>query len=311
MKSDSSSFFKTILRNIMGFMLIIGFSVPLVNYFDKKLTISKEVASQEIMFYSYNDINKIATIKNSYNIEQVAQENDCKVAIKEETNENKYEQLILTYNNKIEFYSKTFKVDYEIIVNDLKTRSANYEEYNENNLGFVSNDGVLNNYANVDLGLIAYFEEFLSIHPELNNKTITPYTGSAEYIEALIGYFTAVYGNVDYNTAVSIGAAETGAYLTKGARAVNNIYGGLANGKLIPYKNIEYGVLTYIKLLSTKYYGQGLDTIEKIGYVYCPVVNENGVKTASSHWLNLVYTYKSKYGENIYQDLNYVLSLNV
>ncbi len=308
MKSDSSSFIKTILRNAIIFMLIISFSVPLVNFFDIKLKNQNENIGQEIIFYKYNDINKMETLKNSYNLEHSSKEKDCKINYIE--SENKYSSLLEKYADKIQFYSKTFKVDYNIILNDLIKRSESYQKFDSNNLGFISTNDVLNTYDNVDLGLIAYFEDFLKSNPQYIDNSISIYNGNVEYIQGLIGYFANVYGNVDYNTAVSIGAAETGAFLTSGARKTNNIYGGLVNGRLKSYKNIEYGVLSYIKLLSTKYYSEGLDTIEKIGYVYCPSI-ENGIKKASSHWLNLVYSYKEKYGDNIYQDLNYVLSLNI
>ena len=39
-----------------------------------------------------------------------------------------------------------------------------------------------------------------------------------------------------------------------------------------------------------------LNTLSEIGRVYCPVYN-NGVKTASSHWINLVNTAKTKYND--------------
>ena len=69
---------------------------------------------------------------------------------------------------------------------------------------------------------------------------------------------------------------------------------------LITYKNIEYGVMQYIKKMSEQYYDRGLNTVETIGYVFCPK-NVNGVKTVSSHWVNLVnkalavYNYDIRY----------------
>lgn len=65
----------------------------------------------------------------------------------------------------------------------------------------------------------------------------------------------------------------------------NNIFGGMYNGNLIGYKNIEYGTLKFIKLLSEGYFGKGLVTVEDIGRVYNPMINESGVKTAKPAWV--------------------------
>lgn len=74
----------------------------------------------------------------------------------------------------------------------------------------------------------------------------------------------------------------------------NNVYGGMSSKGLIKHNNIEQGVLSFVRLMSRNYYGKGLNTLESIGKVYCPVYN-NGVKQASSHWINLVTNTKSKY----------------
>ena len=75
----------------------------------------------------------------------------------------------------------------------------------------------------------------------------------------------------------------------------NNIFGGMANGRLISYKSIEYGTLMYIKLLSEGYFGKGLNTVELIGIIYNPMFNENGVKVAKPTWVNNVKRAMEKY----------------
>ena len=62
----------------------------------------------------------------------------------------------------------------------------------------------------------------------------------------------------------------------------------MSGGGLIKYKNIEYGILSYIKLLSDGYFGKGLTTVEDIGRVYNPTINENGVKIAKPSWVSKV-----------------------
>ena len=52
--------------------------------------------------------------------------------------------------------------------------------------------------------------------------------------------------------------------------------------------------------ITEQYYDKGLNTIESIGYVFCPQMI-NGIKTVSSHWVSLVtkametYTYDIRY----------------
>ena len=78
--------------------------------------------------------------------------------------------------------------------------------------------------------------------------------------------------------------------------ANNNIYGGMTYKQtLIKYKNIEYGVLSYIRLLSKNYFGKGLTTLESIGRVYNPTFDANGNKVANPYWLNLVNKTKLYY----------------
>ena len=56
----------------------------------------------------------------------------------------------------------------------------------------------------------------------------------------------------------------------------------------------EPSIKEILNKLSKNYYAKGLTTKAAIGKVYCPVF-ENGVKKASSHWINLVTTAESKY----------------
>ena len=195
----------------------------------------------------------------------------------------------LTQNiETIEFFSKTFGIDKDIIINDLVARNST-EKYIENNIGRLTDDnGNLKSYSSFEKGLVEYLFDYAKNNPSAVDDTRVQYNGGADYVVNLIKYYTSIYDNVDYLTAVSIGAAESGYYQVKYMLNSNNIYGGMSSSGLIKYKNIEYGVLSYIRLLSTNYYGRGLNTKEAIGYVYCPTVNENGVKTASPHWLGLV-----------------------
>lgn len=195
----------------------------------------------------------------------------------------------------IEFLGKTFGIDSLDIYEDLVNKNEKYI-YEKNNIGrLVDKNGELKTFKSFEEGLIEYLFDFASKNPKLVSNKTTPYTGSADYVVDLIKYFTGIYDNVDYLTAVSIGAAESGYYKVKYMLNCNNVYGGMGKNGLIKYKNIEYGVLSYIRLLSKNYYGKGLNTLESIGRVYCPTTTASGAKVASAHWINLVTTAKSKY----------------
>lgn len=215
--------------------------------------------------------------------------------------EGKYcgiEYFLKENENTIEFFSKTFAIENTLVLEDLKkiNEDVDYDEYNIGRL--VDSKGNLKVYSSFEEGLIEYFYSYSQKNPKNVSTTRIPYKGDADYIVDLIKYFTDIYDNVDYLTAVSIGAAESGYYKVTYMLNCNNVYGGMSNSGLIKYKNIEYGVLSYIRLLSKNYYGKGLTTLESIGRVYCPTYNENGQKVASSHWLNLVRTAQKKYQDS-------------
>lgn len=215
--------------------------------------------------------------------------------------EGKYysiESFLDEKSDTIEFMSKTFGIDYEYIYEDLIKINEKYI-YEKNNIGKLTDkDGKLKTFKSFEEGLIEYLYSFASKNPRLVSKKITPYTGNAQYVEDLIKYFTDIYDNVDYVTAVSIGAAESGYYKVKYMLRANNVYGGMSKNGLIRYKNIEYGVLSYIRLLSKSYYGKGLTTLESIGRIYCPIINSQGQKVARPHWIDLVNTAKRKYADS-------------
>lgn len=208
------------------------------------------------------------------------------------------DRYITTYADELEFFADTFGVDYEEIILDLRKRYDNSEqEFEPTNIGFLLNKkGTVKTYSSTERGIVEYFYDYVEKHPKSINKKREPYSGSAEYIENLIIYYTThIYPNVDTATALSIGAAESGYYKVKFMKRANNVHGGMSSGKLIKYRNIEYGVLSYIRLLSKSYYGKGLNTIERIGRKYCPKYDDYGNKIASPHWIKLVSAAMKKY----------------
>lgn len=210
------------------------------------------------------------------------------------------DDYITAYRDELEFFAKTFSVKYEDIIDDLHKRYDSSElEFESTNIGFLLNKKhELKTFESVEYGIVEYFYDYVEKHPGKVNKKRVAYSGSAKYVENLIIYYTThIYKNVDTNVALSIGAAESGYYKVKYMLRCNNVYGGMSSKGLIKYRNIEYGVLSYIRLLSKNYYGKGLNTVAKIGRVYCPTYDNFGNKIASPHWINLVNTAKKKYSK--------------
>lgn len=247
----------------------------------------------------------IPTIERSNNAETVQMDNEVppsaqpKVVLLDIKEEYCDTECFLKKNaDTVEFFAKTFGIDSSHIYEDLikKNDNTSYDEYN---IGLIKDSKGLKKYSSFEEGLIEYLIIFAKTNPTLVSNTIKPYTGDSKYVIDLIKYFTNIYTNVDYLTAVSIGAAESGHYKVAYMLAKNNIYGGMTyNQSLITYKNIEYGVMSYIRLLSKSYYGQGLTDIYSIGRVYCPVYDGNGQKIANPHWINLVSSAKVRYADS-------------
>ncbi|MCR4580935.1 MAG: hypothetical protein K5666_00270 [Bacilli bacterium] len=202
------------------------------------------------------------------------------------------DDYITTYLDDIKFLSYALSVNYEDIIDGLyEEYDKNHEQYgfDENNVGYILNaDGTLNSYSNAKYGLVEYIYSYIDKYPKKKTTRRVAYTGKADYVEDLIRYYSSIYTNVDTNLALSIGAAESGYYKVKYMLKAGNVYGGMKGGKLIHYDNIEIGVLSYVRLLSKSYFGKGLKTVQSIGYKYNPIIDENGNKVASPHWVGLV-----------------------
>ena len=201
--------------------------------------------------------------------------------------------IFLTNNtNTIKFMSDMFQIDNEVLLNKLR------EDYQSINL--LDND--------LDKTLLDYMIALEDSNPELFSKKLNVSNPSKEYMIALIKYFCDYYGNVDFSIAAAIAEIESG-YSAKSMLNKNNIFGGMSSGGLIRYKNIEYGIYSYIKLLSEGYFGKGLTTVESIGRVYNPMYNENGVKIAKPSWVANVTNAMSNYSTMNPVEIEDLLSL--
>ena len=204
------------------------------------------------------------------------------------------QDLVVAYLNTnketVDFYANAFKIDATTLNNLLKD---NYQSLN------------LLNSENLDTTLLNYLFTLEGSNPELFDNSITPNSKSKEYILGLINYYSKIYG-VDFNIAAAIGEVECG-YFAKGMLNVNNIYGGMSGHGLLRYKTIEYGVIKYLKTLKEGYIDKGLTTVESIGYIFNPTVNEAGVKIAKPSWVSKVNGALSHY--NDYQSIDSITTL--
>lgn len=216
-----------------------------------------------------------------------------------------YNYYIKTNLKTIEFFSTTFGYQLKDIIDDLKEVNKTNEQFISTNIGCLKNkDGKLYVYDNFEYGLIEYFYNLDKTGKLKQNRKYIPYEGDSTYIENLITYYSNIYQNVDKTVLLSIGAAESGYYKVRFMLNYNNVYGGMTSKGLIKHDNLELGVLSYVRMMSRNYYAKGLDTINKIGKVYCPVFIDN-VKSASPHWINLVNRAKEKY-----QNYDYNITIN-
>lgn len=212
--------------------------------------------------------------------------------------EKNIEYYIEENENTLIFFANTFGFDIEFVKENLIKRAETIGELEiePTNIGSLKNkNNELKTFRNIEYGIVEYFYDLSKSYPEKRNKLVVPYTGSSDYIEKLIMYYTKIYSNVDTSIALSIGAAESGYYKVKYMLKQNNIYGGMSSKGLIRYENIEIGVLKYVRLLSKNYFNKGLTTVNSIGRIYCPTTNEYGQIVASPHWINLVNAARNKY----------------
>ena len=206
--------------------------------------------------------------------------------------EEDIDKLINDNIETFKFYTELFGIS----IDDLKISLL---KDNENNILDYHNIGNTTiEYDNLDKNIIDYLISLRKTNPKIFKQSyVSGKTYSKEYIYSLINYFANIYGNVDFDVLASIAYIESGNLNAKYMVSNNNIYGGMSSNGLIKYQNIEYGVLSYVKLMSEKYYAKGLNTVEKIATRYNP---------NSTTWVNNVKSITNRFeSKNItISDLN-------
>ena len=275
------------------FVLLVVFVLTVGAYLDER-SVNTDTS------IAYSEDSEVIPLVNSNYSDISTIQNEVELAGPKEEVANIYSinSYITTYEEDIELLCKAFGVEKEDIISDLKTINKD-KAFETTNVGqLLDSKGNVKTFKNDLYGLVEYFYSYVKNNPKkVNNKRVA-YKGSADYVEKLIIYFSEhIYSDVDTTTALSIGAAESGYYKVKYMLACNNVYGGMGSKGLIKYKNIEFGVLSYVRYLSRNYYSKGNTSLEGIGRIYNPTTDSNGNKIASPHWISLIQTAKKKYSK--------------
>ncbi len=95
--------------------------------------------------------------------------------------------------------------------------------------------------------------------------------------------------------AISISKHETGKWTSIAFNKKNN-WGGICNSNGIKsYASKEDGLDAFLNLLMNRYFKQGLNTIEQIGKVYCPIGADNDPNGLNKYWVPYVTNYYNEY----------------
>ena len=94
---------------------------------------------------------------------------------------------------------------------------------------------------------------------------------------------------------VSISRHETSKWTSKAFLEKHNLGGIMCSTGLRQYGSLDEGIDAFVSLLKNRYFDRGLDTLEKIQPVYCPIGASNDPKGLNQHWLPMVTKYYNEY----------------
>lgn len=94
---------------------------------------------------------------------------------------------------------------------------------------------------------------------------------------------------------VSISRHETGKWTSKAFIEKHNLGGIMCSTGLRQYGSLDEGIDAFVSLLKNRYFDRGLDTIEKIQPVYCPIGASNDPRGLNQYWLPMVTKYYNEY----------------
>ena len=94
---------------------------------------------------------------------------------------------------------------------------------------------------------------------------------------------------------VAISKHETGNWTSRAFKNKNNFGGIMSKTGLRNYSSYEVGLNAFVHLLKNRYFDKGLETIDKIGEVYCPIGATNDPTGVNKYWVPNVTNYYTSY----------------
>lgn len=94
---------------------------------------------------------------------------------------------------------------------------------------------------------------------------------------------------------IAISKHETGKWTSNAFINKNNFGGVMCSTGLKAYASYNEGLNGFVTLLKNRYFDKGLDTIEKIGAVYCPVGASNDPTGVNKYWIPNVTKFYNDY----------------
>lgn len=94
---------------------------------------------------------------------------------------------------------------------------------------------------------------------------------------------------------MAISKHETGNWTSKAFNNKHNLGGVMCRTGLKQYDSLEDGIDGFVNLLKNRYFDKGLDTIDKIGAIYCPVGASNDPTGVNQYWIPNVKKYYNNY----------------
>lgn len=132
---------------------------------------------------------------------------------------------------------------------------------------------------------------------EEQNEIIEENTCTLTGIECKI-YSKAKEYNMTDNQAylvIAISKHETGNWTSSAFKNKNNFGGLMGSNGLKTYDTQNDGLDAFVKLLKNRYFDKGLDTVEKIQPVYCPIGAKNDPNGLNKYWKINVQKYYNEY----------------
>lgn len=94
---------------------------------------------------------------------------------------------------------------------------------------------------------------------------------------------------------MAISKHETGNWTSRAFNEKNNFGGIMCSTGLKRYENFDEGLEAFVNLLKNRYFNKGLNTIEQIGNVYCPIGASNDPRGVNQYWIPNVSEYYNNY----------------